>query len=94
MLATVVPFVDHAVPLVDGPVMVAPVAAAAANPYLTYSDTSYGAIGNGISDDTAGIQAAINAAAAGKATIVWFPAGVYRITARMPGRASFGRECR
>ena len=81
MLATVVPFVDHAVPLVDGPVMVAPVAAAAANPYLTYSVTSYGAIGNGISDDTAGIQAAINAAAAGKATIVWFPAGVYRITA-------------
>jgi hypothetical protein len=81
VLATVVPFVDHAVPLVDGPVMVSPVAAAAANPYLTYSVTSYGAIGNGISDDTAGIQAAINAAAAGKATIVWFPAGVYRITA-------------
>lgn len=39
---------------------------------------AYGAAGNGTTDDTAAIQAAIDAAGAGE---VYFPRGVYRITA-------------
>ncbi len=41
----------------------------------------YGALGDGIADDTAPIQAAVNAAANSyKPTAIFFPAGVYRIT--------------
>lgn len=48
------------------------------NDYINVKD--YGAIGNGTTDDTAAIQAAINAAPAGGAT-VFFPRGTYRVTA-------------
>ena len=38
----------------------------------------YGAVGNGVADDTAAIQAAVDAAVGNK--LVFFPAGVYKIT--------------
>jgi hypothetical protein len=41
---------------------------------------TYGATGNGVTDDTASIQAAINAAAAVPRPVVCFPAGTYRVT--------------
>lgn len=40
----------------------------------------YGATGNGVTDDTAAIQAAVNAAIAAKGGIVLFPAGTYLTT--------------
>ncbi|MGV9278046.1 glycosyl hydrolase family 28-related protein [Streptomyces griseosporeus] len=43
--------------------------------------TSYGAVGNGIADDTTAIQAAINACPPGG--IVYFPRGVYKTTATL-----------
>jgi autotransporter-associated beta strand protein len=56
-------------------------------PYATFSVMNYGAAGDGVADDTAAIQAAINAAHAtgtGNPVVageVWFPSGTYRITA-------------
>jgi hypothetical protein len=54
-----------------------PTASAAAVPYvgpLFYSVTDYGAVGDGQTNDTAAVQAALNAAgAAGGGTIVWPP---------------------
>lgn len=41
--------------------------------------TSYGAAGDGVSDDTAAIQSALNAAAAGQ-NATYFPCGVYAVT--------------
>ena len=41
---------------------------------------NYGAIGDGTTDDTTAIQAAINAAQTAGAGQVWFPAGTYKIT--------------
>ncbi len=42
----------------------------------------YGAVGNGIADDTAAIQAAITAATTGGG-IVFFPAGIYAVSAKL-----------
>lgn len=47
-----------------------------------YNVRDYGAIGNGVADDTVAIQAAITAAQAVGA-IVFFPAGTYKITASL-----------
>lgn len=44
----------------------------------TYSVKYYGATGNGTTDDTAAIQAALNAS-----STVFFPAGIYRITSEL-----------
>lgn len=41
---------------------------------------TYGALGNGVADDTAAIQAAVNAAAAGRGTVL-IPPGTYMVTA-------------
>jgi len=49
-----------------------------ANDYTAFvSVKAHGAVGNGTNDDTAAIQAAINAAAGGA---VWFPPGIYGIS--------------
>lgn len=40
----------------------------------------YGAVGNGVADDTAAIQSAIDAATAAGGGIVWFPVGVYLVS--------------
>jgi hypothetical protein len=44
---------------------------------------SFGAVGNGVADDTTAIQRAVNFVA-GKGIILWFPAGTYRV-ASAPG---------
>ena len=49
-------------------------------PHDAFLVTDYGATGNGVSDDTTAIQAAINAAEI-SGGVVGFPSGVYRITA-------------
>src|SRR6516225_205857 len=41
---------------------------------------AYGAAGDGVTDDTASIQAAINAAGAAPNGVACFPAGTYRLT--------------
>lgn len=46
-------------------------------------DAQFGAVGDGIVDDTAAIQAAIDAADAGGGGIVFFPAGTYRVTSSL-----------
>ncbi len=43
----------------------------------------YGAVGNGISDDTAAIQSAINAVVAAGGGLVFFPAQTFKITAAL-----------
>lgn len=43
----------------------------------------YGAVGDGVADDTAEIQAAIDAAEAGSVKTVYFPAGTYKLTAAL-----------
>jgi hypothetical protein len=58
------------------------VSATTANPGLLYNVKSYGAVGNGSTDDTASINLAIQALN-GTGGSLYFPAGTYRITARL-----------
>lgn len=53
---------------------------------IYFNVKNYGAIGDGITDDTAAIQAALTAAGSG---VVWFPVGRYLVTAPLTGNASF-----
>lgn len=59
---------------------------AAALTVFNVKDPAYGAIGDGVTDDTAAIQAAINAvpsAANSAGGVVYFPPGMYRITSTL-----------
>ncbi len=47
---------------------------------LVYNVKDYGAVGNGTTNDTAAIQAAMDAALAAGGGTVYFPAGTYRLT--------------
>ena len=49
------------------------------NYYINVKDPAYGAVGDGSADDTAAIQAAINALST-TGGIVWLPHGVYKIS--------------
>lgn len=54
----------------------------AADPYdVTHDD--FGAVGDGVTDDTQAIQDALNAAAADGGGLVYLPAGVYLVTATL-----------
>jgi hypothetical protein len=50
--------------------------------YINVKDSAYGATGNGVSDDTAAIQAALTAASTNGATVV-FPPGTYLVSAAL-----------
>lgn len=47
------------------------------------TDSPFNATGNGTTDDTAAVQAAVNAAHAVGGAVVFFPAGTYRITSAL-----------
>lgn len=47
-------------------------------------DATYGAVGNGVADDTSAVQAAITACHAAGGGIVFFPPGTYSLTALTP----------
>jgi hypothetical protein len=49
--------------------------------YISVKD--FGAVGNGVADDTVAVQAAITAAMVGTANNVFFPAGTYKISATL-----------
>ena len=60
--------------------------------FTNVKDPSYGAVGDGVTDDTSHIQAALTAATSGK-SIVFFPAGTYRIVSKLtipPGVSLWG----
>lgn len=48
--------------------------------HIVASVTDYGAIGNGVADDTTAIQAAVDAAATAGGGVVHLPIGTYRLT--------------
>lgn len=49
------------------------------SPLMVYDVRTYGAVGDGAHDDTAAIQAALNAASANSG-LVWLPAGIYLVS--------------
>lgn len=51
--------------------------------YISVVDAAYGATGNGTTNDSAAIQAAINAANTAGGGVVYFPPGTYRIGTRL-----------
>lgn len=54
----------------------------ALGPFVNVKDPAYGAVGDGVTDDTAAIQAAIDALPSTGGT-VFFPVGTYKVTARL-----------
>jgi hypothetical protein len=58
------------------------------NLFFNVKDPTYGAVGNGASDDTAALQAAITAAGAAGGGIVFLPAGTYKISTPLTMSAS------
>ncbi len=51
--------------------------------FINVKSTLYGAVGDGVTDDTAAIQSAINVVNAAPGGIVYFPKGNYRITSAL-----------
>lgn len=51
--------------------------------YATYDVKRYGAIGNGVADDTTAIQTALNLAGANNFTSIYFSPGTYKVTATL-----------
>ena len=52
-------------------------------PFASWADakTTYGAVGDGVADDTAALQAALNdLGTTGKSSVLYVPAGTYRVT--------------
>lgn len=54
-----------------------PTGSGSSSDVINVKDAPYSATGNGVTDDTAAIQAAINAAGAAGGGVVYFPKGVY-----------------
>lgn len=54
-----------------------------ANLVINVKDAAYGATGNGTTDDTAALQAALNAASAAGGGAVYIPRGTYKISAAL-----------
>jgi pectate lyase-like protein len=52
-------------------------------PSWTNVKTIYGAVGNGIADDTVPLQNALNAVGTGSVSVLYVPAGTYKITAAL-----------
>lgn len=52
-------------------------------PYYNVKDASYGAVGDGVHDDTAAIQAAINAMSVTSPGTIFLPEGTYKLTASL-----------
>ncbi|MDF2725579.1 MAG: algE1 [Paenibacillus sp.] len=57
------------------------------NPMRIYSVKEYGAVGDGITDDTAAIQAAIDAAGIAGGGVVFLPPGTYSVKRSSPARS-------
>lgn len=53
-------------------------------------ESTFGTVGDGVTDDTTAIQAAINAAIAAVGGVVFFPAGTYRITSALNVPRTYG----
>lgn len=53
--------------------------------WVSVKNPTYGAKGDGATDDTAAAQAAINACSAAGGGVVWFPIGTYRVAAGLTG---------
>ncbi|MEF3313598.1 glycosyl hydrolase family 28-related protein [Paenibacillus sp. GYB004] len=56
------------------------------NPMRIYSVQDYGAIGDGVADDTAAVQAAIDAAGEAGGGVVFLPPGTYSVSRTSPAR--------
>ena len=52
-------------------------------PSWTNVKTTYGAVGNGVADDTTALQNALNAVGTGGVNVLYLPAGTYKITATL-----------
>lgn len=70
--------VDWQVEVDGGPISIAEAVAGLTGLVFNVRDPAYGAIGNGVADDSAAITAAYTAAIAAGGGIVYFPPGTYR----------------
>lgn len=62
-------------------------------PVFNVKDPTYGAVGDGIADDRAAIQSAIDAAVAAGGGVVYFPKGTYALTSYYPSQTTYILYC-